>query len=185
MLDTKGCSILPAARILLQVGIARLHPGGSSDSALIANQGLLQDVHLDDRKLAYNFLRHLDSMQLSLTPALEAVISQCSQWLTQGQHLSANEAQRLRTREFPRLAVITSPEFWHELIVISPRKQALCCAELSKLVDVAAQLSTVRLLISKPDTRLPTFESSSANTITASLDGRIYAVSVQAVRWRH
>ena len=178
MLETKGCSILPAARVLLQVGIARLHSKGNSDILLATNGNLLQDVQLVDRKLAYNFLRHLDSMQLSLTPALEDLMSQCSQLFT---HSAAHEIQKLRTREFPRLAVITSLSFWTDLTIISPRKQAICCAEFSGLLDVAAQLHAARALANSSDTQLPTFTGNPRSTIAASLSGKTYANNTQAI----
>ena len=83
--------------------------------------------------------------------------------------------------EFPRLAVITSSTFWHDLTKISPRRQAICCTELSKLAHIAAQLHAARALAVSSNLQQIVLGENSRNTIAASLNGTTYASSTQAI----
>ena len=108
MLDTKGCEILSAARILLHLGIGRLRIVPEGENAGPVAGALLDVVHRNDRKLASNFIRHIDSMQSSLTPALEAIMSQHFDTTSQTGACLTHTTRQVVIREFPRLCIITS-----------------------------------------------------------------------------
>ncbi len=183
MLDTQGCNLPAAHRILLQIGIGRLHGSSCLDYARTTSSTLLHSVLPVDKKLAMNFLRNLDYRQLSLTPALEAVMSQYTQFLTQLDHPCYNgqDLQRNKTREFPKLAFLTCSNFWQRLALINQQKQSRCCAELSLLVSIASQLQNARKVALSADLQLPIFSEGPHTTVSALLSGHTYASNAQAV----
>ena len=181
MLDTTGCEILSAARILLQLGISRLRAGAPDHDVNPAARTLLEAVNASDRKLASNFIRHIDCMQFSLTPALEAIMSQNLDMMSQTGNGILYDTRHSITREVSRLFTITSPTFWQGLERETPATQMRCCRTLSRLCDVAMQRPVIRRLALQSDLQHVQLGGETQGSIASSLDGSAFAASAQAV----
>ena len=184
MLETRGCELHAAHRILLHLGIHRLH-----DRQTPATSAFVQGVLAADRKLAINFTRNLDHKQLSLTQALEGIMSQNTQihtqMHTQNEHMghSAVTLQLVKCQEFPSLAIITSNDFWTDMLAAHSLKQAKCYSALSTLASLALQLQCARACALTADMHLPMFPQSprKIGTVVSCLHGATYSTNVQAV----
>ena len=108
-------------------------------------------------------------------------MSQYPDMLSQAGNEMRHDAKRDRTREFPRLLAITSPEFWRDLTRRTPCKQMKCCKTLSMLCNVALQRQTIRRLALHSDLQHVRLSEGPHNSIASCLNGSAFAASAQAI----
>ena len=123
-------------------------------------------------------------MQMSLTPALESIMSQCSFAGSQtGGHLRKS-AKQVWTKQFPKLSILTCNNFWQQLALGTPEIQTKSCTWLNKLCQVALQRSALCQIMLTSDlghVLLQHGESDDFSTIAQALNGNAYFASSTAI----